>query len=208
MPSHYPTLADIVLKLPIDPRFPVESVTASGLGLNETQIRFLQVHGEKFTAHEIAVLFAKSPSRVRRYYLGLGLTAAPDPRAFGNAVKLVRPPKIIGLRPAVIDGEGAIGKRVVPELRPHSGVSETLRSYKPTRADMDAGWWLNNAILHKMGLKKLGADGCSWIAGDPSVPGWSYCGKKRVSGRVYCEGHHHAALSPQQPKKENNDVTA
>lgn len=89
-----------------------------------------------------------------------------------------------------------------------STLPEHLKNYVPARADYDAGWWLNNAILHKMGLRQLKADGCFWIAGDPSEPGWTYCGKKRVHGRVYCDAHAQASYTKAPappPKKDKYD---
>ena len=79
-----------------------------------------------------------------------------------------------------------------PSTRPISVghvMSESLKNYRPEKIDLDAGWFLNNWILHKMGLRKLGPEGCSWMEGHPNEPGWQFCGKPRERGRSYCFGH-------------------
>lgn len=91
------------------------------------------------------------------------------------------------------------GMRVLPPEAAPVGLGTNTQPI--SKADYDAGWWLNNAILHKMGLRKLGPEGCSWIDGDTDQPGWHYCGARRLRGTVYCEEHQRRSWT-KAPKKE------
>lgn len=187
-------------------------------GFTKLQRAWIEVYGHTFTAIELGILFYKEPNNIRRQCLRIGVTpkdylpplgqrerhmlksasgGGGDPtRARSGFIAQV----LAGGRKCSATAAGP-GIRLAPATAPLRAV-ERLNF---TPAELNDGWWLNNAILHKMGLRKMGPEGCSWIAGDPHQPGWTFCGARRSRASCYCEQHRAAAWMRQPKPEETND---
>ena len=47
---------------------------------------------------------------------------------------------------------------------------------------------------------------CRWPIGDPQLADFHFCGKKKVNGLPYCEGHARRAFQPPQPRRRDREV--
>ncbi len=47
---------------------------------------------------------------------------------------------------------------------------------------------------------------CRWPIGDPQQSDFHFCGKKKVAGLPYCEGHARRAFQPPQPRRRDREV--
>lgn len=47
---------------------------------------------------------------------------------------------------------------------------------------------------------------CRWPIGDPQLPDFHFCGKKKVTGLPYCEVHARRAFQPPQPRRRDREV--
>jgi GcrA cell cycle regulator len=57
-------------------------------------------------------------------------------------------------------------------------------------------------------IQTLTENCCRWPIGDPQLPDFHFCGKKKVAGLPYCEVHARRAFQPPQPRRrDRTDVS-
>ena len=57
-------------------------------------------------------------------------------------------------------------------------------------------------------IQTLTENCCRWPIGDPQLPDFHFCGKKKVAGLPYCEVHARRAFQPPQPRRrDRSDVS-
>lgn len=57
-------------------------------------------------------------------------------------------------------------------------------------------------------IQTLTENCCRWPIGDPQLPEFHFCGKKKVAGLPYCELHARRAFQPPQPRRrDRSDVS-
>lgn len=205
-----PTLESVIAKIPPRQRVPLNKLRATGRMFSQAQVGFMRACGALLSAPELELLFGRPAQgiRVMAARLDITLMAVEQVKKPESAKPPTRAPLDAGGRALLNRGSG-IGSNL-GSVAAHKRVAsagahqmpESLRNYRPVQADLEAGWVVNNYALNRMGLKKLGPEGCSWILGDPHEPGWHFCGKTRVRGKVYCGGHLPAAF---QRVKETED---
>ncbi|MEO8651891.1 MAG: GcrA family cell cycle regulator [Hyphomicrobiaceae bacterium] len=56
-------------------------------------------------------------------------------------------------------------------------------------------------------LQQLTECMCRWPIGDPQMADFYFCGRDKVAGLPYCEGHARRAYQPPQPRRRDRDVS-
>ncbi|MEN0040970.1 MAG: GcrA family cell cycle regulator [Pseudomonadota bacterium] len=56
-------------------------------------------------------------------------------------------------------------------------------------------------ISRKLTLMELTENTCKWPTGDPTLPGFSFCGQKTADEKPYCEFHNKLAFQPPSERR-------
>ena len=56
-------------------------------------------------------------------------------------------------------------------------------------------------ISRKLTLMELTENTCKWPSGDPTLPGFSFCGQKTADEKPYCEFHNKLAIQPPSERR-------
>lgn len=196
---------ELLARIPVDPRYPLDALRTPFKGCSMLQRAWLGHHSSKFTVGELGIIFRKEWQTMRVYCNRHGFAVKPNPHDKAPKREYVRAHVVHEQRRVkpdpVIEDELP---RAEGQRRHVAAMSLRTDSMQVEQRDVDLGWWLNNAILHKMGIRKLGPDGCSWIDGDPHEPAWKYCGARRLRGSSYCESHQRRAWQA-KPKEETDN---
>ncbi|MEM9676622.1 MAG: GcrA family cell cycle regulator [Pseudomonadota bacterium] len=56
-------------------------------------------------------------------------------------------------------------------------------------------------ISRKLTLMQLTENSCKWPTGDPTMPGFSFCGHQSADGKPYCEHHSKLAFQPASERR-------
>ncbi len=100
----------------------------------------------------------------------------------------------------------AVSARPRPALRPRRSIDISAPKHVPARLKVAAE--AMNAVPQATGdfarVLNLTDHICRWPIGDPSEPGFQFCGKKSKSGSPYCEAHCEMAYQPTRRKRKKS----